>query len=627
MATQPISRPPQQIIEPGLASRFLSALLGGLFLFPLSLLAFSFAFSLINSGQIMPGVRVAGVNLSGLAPEEAAQLLESEISFPTKGKILLSYGETSWSFSPSQLGLSLDSEASVEAAYSFGRSLLPWQRIEEQFQSLQGGHNTAPRLIYNGETAHAALLSIADQINQETLEAALSVEGINVQVSAGQLGLELETEKMLSILSAQLLRLEDAELVLPVAVQTPRILDVSAQAAIANEILSGPLQILPGGNYADNPTGWTFEPEELAALLSIERLDVDQAATYFIGLDAQKLGAFLLGLAPSLIEEPENARFIFNDETRELEVIQAEIIGRKLEVEASIEHINQQLAQGSHSIELQYDYTLPDVLGNTTAAELGISESIVEQTTYFYGSSAARMQNIETAAARFHGLLVPPGAAFSMVENIGDISLDSGFAEALIIYGDRTIKGVGGGVCQVSTTLFRTVFFGGFPVVERNPHAYRVSYYELNSSGNINPQMVGLDATVYSPIVDFKFQNDSDYWLLMETYVDKSARTITWKFYSTSDGRSVEWSNTGVQNVVEAPESVYEENEELAKGEVNQVDWEAEGADVTVTRVVYQNGDILFEDNFTTHYRPWASVYQYGPNTPGYPPEQKDPQN
>lgn len=575
----------------------------------------------------MPGVRVAGVNLSGLAPEEAAQLLESEISFPTKGKILLSYGETSWSFSPSQLGLSLDSEASVEAAYSFGRSLLPWQRIEEQFQSLQGGHNTAPRLIYNGETAHAALLSIADQINQETLEAALSVEGINVQVSAGQLGLELETEKMLSILSAQLLRLEDAELVLPVAVQTPRILDVSAQAAIANEILSGPLQILPGGNYADNPTGWTFEPEELAALLSIERLDVDQAATYFIGLDAQKLGAFLLGLAPSLIEEPENARFIFNDETRELEVIQAEIIGRKLEVEASIEHINQQLAQGSHSIELQYDYTLPDVLGNTTAAELGISESIVEQTTYFYGSSAARMQNIETAAARFHGLLVPPGAAFSMVENIGDISLNSGFAEALIIYGDRTIKGVGGGVCQVSTTLFRTVFFGGFPVVERNPHAYRVSYYELNSSGNINPQMVGLDATVYSPIVDFKFQNDSEYWLLMETYVDKSARTITWKFYSTSDGRSVEWSNTGVQNVVEAPESVYEENEELAKGEVNQVDWEAEGADVTVTRVVYQNGDILFEDNFTTHYRPWASVYQYGPNTPGYPPEQKDPQN
>jgi vancomycin resistance protein YoaR len=627
MATQPISRPPQQIIEPGLASRFLSALLGGLFLFPLSLLAFSFAFSLINSGQIMPGVRVAGVNLSGLAPEEAAQLLESEISFPTKGKILLSYGETSWSFSPSQLGLSLDSEASVEAAYSFGRSLLPWQRIEEQFQSLQGGHNTAPRLIYNGETAHAALLSIADQINQETLEAALSVEGLNVQVSAGQLGLELETEKMLSILSAQLLRLEDAELVLPVAVQTPRILDVSAQAAIANEILSGPLQILPGGNYADNPTGWTFEPEELAALLSIERLDVDQAATYFIGLDAQKLGAFLLGLAPSLIEEPENARFIFNDETRELEVIQAEIIGRKLEVEASIEHINQQLAQGSHSIELQYDYTLPDVLGNTTAAELGISESIVEQTTYFYGSSAARMQNIETAAARFHGLLVPPGAAFSMVENIGDISLNSGFAEALIIYGDRTIKGVGGGVCQVSTTLFRTVFFGGFPVVERNPHAYRVSYYELNSSGNINPQMVGLDATVYSPIVDFKFQNDSEYWLLMETYVDKSARTITWKFYSTSDGRSVEWSNTGVQNVVEAPESVYEENEELAKGEVNQVDWEAEGADVTVTRVVYQNGDILFEDNFTTHYRPWASVYQYGPNTPGYPPEQKDPQN
>ncbi len=90
------------------------------------------------------------------------------------------------------------------------------------------------------------------------------------------------------------------------------------------------------------------------------------------------------------------------------------------------------------------------------------------------------MQNIQAAAARFHGLLVPPGATFSFSDNIGDISLDSGFAEALIIYGGRTIRGIGGGVCQVSTTLFRAVYFGGFPVVERNAHAYRVGYYEQN---------------------------------------------------------------------------------------------------------------------------------------------------
>jgi vancomycin resistance protein YoaR len=80
---------------------------------------------------------------------------------------------------------------------------------------------------------------------------------------------------------------------------------------------------------------------------------------------------------------------------------------------------------------------------------------------------------------------------------LGDVSLDNGYAEALIIFGDRTIKGVGGGVCQVSTTLFRTAFFGGFPIVERYPHAYRVGYYEQTSSGAINPNYAGLDATVF----------------------------------------------------------------------------------------------------------------------------------
>jgi vancomycin resistance protein YoaR len=102
-----------------------------------------------------------------------------------------------------------------------------------------------------------------------------------------------------------------------------------------------------------------------------------------------------------------------------------------------------------------------------------------------------------------------------MAEILGDVSLDNGYAEALIILGDRTIEGVGGGVCQVSTTLFRTAFLGGFPIVERHPHAYRVGYYEQNSSGHINPNFAGLDATVFVPIVDLKFINDTPNWLLM----------------------------------------------------------------------------------------------------------------
>ena len=157
-----------------------------------------------------------------------------------------------------------------------------------------------------------------------------------------------------------------------------------------------------------------------------------------------------------------------------------------------------------------------------------------------------------------------------MAQMMGDVSLDSGYAEALIIYGNRTIKGVGGGVCQVSTTLFRTVFFGGYPIVERYSHAYRVGYYEQTPSGADNVNMAGMDATVFVPVVDFKFKNDSPYWLLMETYATKTS--LTWKFYSTSDGRKVDWDSSGVQNVVDAPAPLYQENPDLPKGKIQQVD-------------------------------------------------------
>ena len=104
-----------------------------------------------------------------------------------------------------------------------------------------------------------------------------------------------------------------------------------------------------------------------------------------------------------------------------------------------------------------------------------------------------------------------------MGDAMGNISLDNGYAEALIIYNGKTITGVGGGVCQVSTTLFRTAFFAGYPIVERNAHAYRVHYYEQTATG-YDHFMAGLDATVYFPLVDLKFTNDRPYWLLMETY-------------------------------------------------------------------------------------------------------------
>src|SRR5258706_6829106 len=338
----------------------------------------------------------------------------------------------------------------------------------------------------------------------------------------------------------------------------------------------------------------------LAGLLGVQRV---QDGVQVV-LNTTGLRDLLAPIKQQVDRAQADAKFTFNDDTRQLDLIEDSKVGRTMDMDASIKAINDALLRGEHTVPLSITEAQPQVAGNATGQQLGITELINSETSYFYGSSDARIQNIQAAAARFHGVLVAPGEIFSMDDTMGDVSLENGFAEALIIYGGRTIKGVGGGVCQVSTTLFRTAFNAGFRIVERNAYAYRVSYYEMVASGAVDSTLAGLDATVYYPLVDFKFKNDSPYWILMETYVNIGARSLTWKFYSTKDGRSVTWNTTGPTNVVPAPAPLFEENPDLKKNEMKQVDYAANGADITVTRTVMKDGAVYFQDQITTHYQP-----------------------
>jgi vancomycin resistance protein YoaR len=595
--------------------QLLATLMLGLGLF-LGLLALApFGYAMTYDERIYPGVSVGGVDLSGLTQQEAAVLLVQQLQYSERGRIAFQDGTQVWQATPRELGLYVDVQSSLQAAYTVGRSGGFFTRFEDMFRSGFSGVHLSPIVLYDERQADAYLHTIAQQIDKPIVEASLSVNGVEVIVSPGQVGRQLDVPAGLAALRAPLQGMTDALIALSVRETAPVILDASEQAEIARRILSAALTIDMPERAEGDPGPWTFEPQALAGMLSIERVQNPEGERYQVGLNSQTLREFLQGLAPSFARSPENARFIFDDETHQLELIQEAVIGRSLNIEASLSLINEKLFAGEHNANLVLDTASPDVRSEATAEQLGITGLVSEHTSYFYGSGSSRMQNIQAAASRFHGLLVPPGATFSMSDALGDISLDNGYAEALIILGDRTIKGVGGGVCQVSTTLFRTVFLGGFPIVERHPHAYRVGYYEQTASGGYNANLAGLDATVFVPVVDFKFTNDTPYWLLMETYFNQAGRRLTWKFYSTSDGRSVDWETTGVQNVVEPPKPLYEENPELAQGEIKQVDWEAEGADITVYRTVTRGGETLFKDTITTHYLPWRAVYQYGPGT------------
>lgn len=590
-------------------------------IFTLLLVGVGIGYNAYYTGKIYPGVSVASVDLSGMQPAEAASLLVSNLEFPSEGKILFRDGEKFWLSSPAQLGFYLNPQASVTAAYQHGRNGGPVERLIDQFKSWYLGISLSPLYVFDENKALQYLEGLATETDIQEVEASLDVEGTEVIVHPAQIGRHLNIPATLEDLKAHLQTMRDGEIELAIAEDSPAILNVEEQAQLARQILSQPLKIIVPGSQEGDPGPWTFETQTLAQMITIERIADSNGESYQVGLETDGLRSFLENITPELQRTQQNVRFIFNDDTRQLEVVEPAVIGRSLNVDGTIEAINRELLAGEHKIALDLETVQPEVGNDATAEQLGITELVSSHTSYFYGSSSERIQNITTAAGRFHGILIPPGATFSMGEALGNVSLDNGYAEALIIFGNRTIQGVGGGVCQVSTTFFRTVFFGGYPVVERHPHAYRVGYYELKADGGYNTSLAGLDATVYTPLVDFKFTNDTPYWLLMETYVNQAARTLTWKFYSTSDGRTVEWNTSGLQNIVEPPDPLYEENLDLAKGEIKQVDWAVEGADVTVTRTVFRNGETLYKDTFTTHYMPWRAVYQYGPGTKDMPPK------
>ena len=474
-----------------------------------------------------------------------------------------------------------------------------------------------PVIVFDQDVAYKTLQEIAAQIDQPVLETDLHLNGTQVVYTQGQKGLTLNVDSTLAILQTQLSTFKDGEVPLVIEDRFPAVLDASALADTLRKALSAPLTLtLPQAQTGD-PGPWTLDPSTLAGMIRLDRVQKDSGWEYQVTLDAQILEAFLGKISPTLDSAANNARFYFDDTTRQLVLVQPATVWRSLNINTSIAAMQAGLLAGEHAIPLTVDALQPQVGNDATAASLGIKELVYRPvTTYFWGSGSARLQNIDTASQKFYGLLIPPNSTFSMGQAIGDISLDKNYAEALIIYNGRTITGLGGGVCQVSTTLFRMAFFAGYPIVERYAHAYRVFYYEQTATGGHDSQLAGLDATVYFPLVDLKFTNDRPYWLLMETYFSRKNMSLTWKFYSTDDGRTVQWQNQGLTNVIPAPSPLIQENPDLPAGTCKQVDYSGDGADITVTRKVSNAaGQVLINDAFQTQYEPWQAVYQYGPGT------------
>lgn len=587
-------------------------LLGGLALWQIG------AYQNAHDERFYTGVSISDIDLSGLTRDEAQAQLGALLPAIQGGSITLTdpVSGQSWQRHTADLGVAYDLRGALDAAYAIGRDGEQGAQLRAQFDAWYYGETLYPAITIDEAQVDALVTQIAAAVDRPAVDAALDVNGNEVTFRADAAGQRLDRATLRDQLLAAVRGFADAQITLPIVSVAPRIQNSAATAAAVQQIIAAPIQFyftapIDGSDLA----GLTLPTDKLVEWLRIDmQRDADGVATQRVLLDEVAARLWLQEQAARIYREPVRARYYFDDYTRELVLVEPHVDGRELDVDATLAQLMAVVDSPTRQIALQISPIVPDANARATAEALGITELVSEATTYFAGSPPERMANIARAAANFYGIVVAPGEQFSFNHYLGEISEEQGYERGLIIAGGRTIEGIGGGVCQVSTTVFQAAFWGGFAIDERWQHGYRVHYYE-DGTGPDGLGNVGMDATVYSPDIDFKFTNNTPHHLLIENYYNEGNQSLTFKMYSTSIGRTVE-RTVSIWNETEARPDIYEFNPEWQGEDLNQVDWAVGGASVLVTRTVYnQWGEVRHQDNFLSEYIPWANIYEYGPNT------------
>ncbi|MBX3013250.1 MAG: VanW family protein [Caldilineaceae bacterium] len=556
----------------------------------LTIIAGSITWQFWHTNRIYGGVQVAGVSIGGLTRAAALQKLEQQLPAGPSPAVSLQYGDQQWPVSAAQVAAQTDLLGAVNQAYLVGRQGSWANRLVGQGVALLGGTNIQPVVTFHTEGLRQALRTIAAQVSHPG-QAARQIGEVMLPAEAGvTVDIEGTLSRLLTALQSPatptLVRtpLAVVEMAPPVAAAP------TATALTTQHALPAPLQLY------DNRYGLQLALDPVLLNKIILQRDPIQ-------LDEATLRQQLTTWAQQLDIQPQDARLRFNAATGGITVIQQSQMGRQLDIEATFAAAREALLNQSSQAQLVMVEAAPAVDMNRVA-EMGIRELVASGTSYFQGSSAARVHNIVVAAEKFEGLVIPPGGIFSFNEGVEDVSAANGFEDSLIIWGDQTATGVGGGVCQVSTTVFRAAYNAGLPIVERYNHGYVVSWYG-------EP---GLDATIYTPTVDFRFRNDTGAYLLIDPVVDASSGVLTFNLYGTKPNRQVTVGAPQQRDIKEPSPPEYRVDAAMAAGQQKQVEWEQRGMTVSVTRTIVENGTTR-TDTITSHYQPWRAVYLVAPGS------------
>lgn len=495
-------------------------------------------------GKIMPNTYVAGVNLSYKSTDIAEKKLNRKTKEYMEKNIEIQVGEYKKNISIKNLGVTFLNKEVIEMIGKINTDKTTLVGLNNEKEKNQ------PLLISINKKQLAETLE-KEFLNEEQLPVSASyyIENRKLKIKDGVVGkkintdsLEVELKKIVSIMGTRGLsaETEDAQ----PTVSTQHLLDNKKEVSEKLLYIFAMKDPIYSENFKerliDNPTWVIFEDTSL-------KINKEEFNKY-IDKDISKW-----------LDKPNVGVKIFKSKDKKVEIEGQGHNGSKIEREKLREYLEKAVNQKVSEIPIPTVEEIPKLQIEQGLQDLGIKERIGIGHTSYYGSPASRVHNIKTATQKFNGVLLAPGETFSFNKRLGIVDETTGYKKELVIKPEGTIPEYGGGICQVSTTMYRVALFSGVGIAERNQHSYAVSYYS---------QILGhgLDATIYLGGADLKIVNDTPAHLLIQAYTQNDYE-LYFVFYGTSDGRTVEMEGPYLSNNQKPPATIYETTTELKPGQ------------------------------------------------------------
>ncbi len=571
---------------------------------PALLLMFFFGFLIYLyefEAKILPQISVGQTKIGGYTFEKA-QVSLSSIEENLPEEMIVVAQNKDYLISLKNAELNLDTDQSLTNAWSVGReNKLAWQK---QLSRLVTKKNIPWQISYNQDNLNDQIKEISKKIENQSKSPKVEIKNKRFVVTDGISGEFLHPQESIDLIEKNWQQGNFSKMDLP----TTKI-----EYSQINQKLNTFMEELNGLNQEYN-----LIAEEKIKKINLE--DINNWIFFYIksandiawDLSKANIASDLEIISQEIELKPQNAKLVFSG--GKIVISKSAVDGKRFNAKEAVNIVIDGIKTKKNEIKLSI-VNIPAEITAENYLNLGIKELIGTATTNYRGSTVNRRHNIANGASIVSGTVVKPGEEFSTAQVMGDVSDVTGFLPELVIKGNRTVPEFGGGLCQVSTTLFRSVLNAGLKVTERRNHSYRVAYYE---------PPLGLDATVYFPHPDFRFVNDTSNYILIQSKV--SGNSITFELYGAKDGRTATITNPEIISTSPAGEPKFIETEDLFKGETKQIEKPHEGATTIAYYTVIKDGKELFKQTFKSVYKPWPAQYLVGTKEPPTPASETIPE-